>query len=123
MHSPFFVIVAFGSLFALMAAAWFVLRAIRLHRQELMLRARLVEQVQPLLYASRCAACGGALSTWDGVLSPLPAGVHVAPPFQPRRLFVECTAHRECLGCGRHFELHLWSDGDNWGFREASPTR
>ncbi|HET6422196.1 MAG TPA: hypothetical protein VFG20_00850, partial [Planctomycetaceae bacterium] len=96
-----------------------VLRAIRSHRQELALRSRLIEQAQPLLYASQCAACGGALSTWDGSLAPLPAGVHVAPSSLSQRLFIECAAHRECLGCGHHFELHLWSDGDNWGFREA----
>jgi predicted amidohydrolase len=121
MLALFTVVVAAGSLVALVAAAWFVLRAIQVHRQELVLRKRLLEQAQPLLYASRCATCGGTLSTWDGGLAPLPAGVHAIPEGNRRRFAVEYAAHRECLGCGHQFELYLWSDGDNWGFHEAAP--
>jgi len=107
-------------LVVLITPAFLIVREIRVHRQETALRARLLEQARPLLLSSRCAACGGALSTWDGGLTPLPSGVHVAPADR-RHSVVECAAHRECLGCGHLFELHFWSDGQNWGFREAVP--
>ncbi len=79
----------------------------------------MIEQARPILFAARCAACGGNLSTWDGGLSPLPEGCQVAPPQVRQRLVTEGTARRDCLGCGRPLVLWLWSDGENWGFQEA----
>lgn len=118
MRGLFPFIVFLCTLGAFVAVAWIVVRERRRHRRDLALRARLLEQARPLLLSSRCAACGGALSTWDGGLGPLPPGVHVAP-VDKRSTVVECAAQRECLGCGHRFELHFWSDGQNWGFREA----
>lgn len=120
MSPVFTAFVALMAVIVLLTAIALVLREIRVHRLETALRARLLEQARPLLLSSRCAACGGALSTWDGGLVPLPPGVHVAP-VERRTSVVECAAQRECLGCGHRFELHFWSDGQNWGFREAEP--
>ena len=99
MRGLFPLIVFLCALSAFAAVAWIVLRERRRYQRELAIRARLVEQARPVLYAAQCAACGGALSTWDGGLTPLPAGTHVAPAGSSRKLVVEYAARRECLGC------------------------
>ncbi|MDP1796896.1 MAG: hypothetical protein Q8K78_05425 [Planctomycetaceae bacterium] len=119
MVEVFTLVVGLGTLAVFIVAAWFVLREIRRHRDELDVRQRLLDQARPILQSSNCAACGGALSTWDGGLSPLPAGKHAAPAHIKSRIVAEYEARRECLRCGHRFVLWLWSDGDNWGFVEA----
>lgn len=122
MRGVFPLIVFLCALSAFAVVAWIVLRERRRYQRELAIRSRLVEQARPVLYAAQCAACGGALSTWDGGLTPLPAGIHVAPAASQRKLVVEYAARRECLGCRLEYVLHLWSDGDNWGFSVPGQT-
>jgi hypothetical protein len=109
-------LVAVGGLGLLALGAWSLRREIRRHRRELMLRQTLQKQARPLLEAARCAECGGALSTWDGSLAPLPPRIRIGPQ---QGEVVAYATERECLGCGRRLTLWIWSDRANWGFQEA----
>ncbi len=119
MSALFTLAIIFGTLALFVAGAWLIRREVRRHHRELAVRNRLLELARPILQSATCASCGGALSTWDGGLRPLPEGKHVAPAHIPRQGVAEYEARRECLGCRHQFVLWLWSDGTNWGFTEA----